>query len=201
MLVLTEAEATSFQSAEVNVDFRRESGKISKGPTFNYKKLSVVRVEWLAESVSMRSLTVRPRAAFRYYQRHPTYAHYLRLYEQWRSSGVSDRRWKTAYTLLNADGAEVAIRPILYPHHAYGDSDQRSRLVGVHIKQAQQLHMRHGLMRKLMSPCLAYRLDVKWLFLMMDILSARRIMAIQKIAVQRELPPDLAAQNRSDSES
>ena len=52
-----------------------------------------------------------------------------------------------------------------------------------------------------MSPCLAYPLDVKWMFLMMDIMSARRILAIQKIAVQRELPPDLAAQNRSDSES
>ena len=39
------------------------------------------------------------------------------------------------------------------------------------------------------------------MFLMSDIMSARRIMAIQKIAVQRELPADLAAQNRSDSES
>ena len=36
---------------------------------------------------------------------------------------------------------------------------------------------------------------------MSDIMSARRIMAIQKIAAQRELPADLAAQNRSDSES
>ena len=39
------------------------------------------------------------------------------------------------------------------------------------------------------------------LFLMNDIMAARRIMAIQKIATQRELPADLAAQNRSDSES
>ena len=36
---------------------------------------------------------------------------------------------------------------------------------------------------------------------MTDIMAARRIMAIQKVAVQRELPADLAAQNRSDSES
>ena len=52
-------------------------------------------------------------------------------------------------------------------------------------QQEQQLHLRHGLMRKLMSLCLAYHLDVKWMFLMSDIMSARRIMAIQKIAVQR----------------
>ena len=201
MLELSAEEAASLQLAEVYVDYRREAGKVSKGPTFNYKKLSVVRVEWLPEPVASRELTVRARAAFRYYQQHPTYARYLRLYEQWRSTGDPQRKWKTAYTLLNADGVEVAIRPILYPHHSYGDSDQRARLRGVRMNENQQLHMRHGLLRKLMSPCLAYQLDVKWMFLVMDIMSARRIMAIQKIAVERQLPPDLAAQNRSDSES
>ena len=190
MLELSATEAASLQLAEVYVDFRREAGKVSKGPTFNYKKLSVVRVEWLPQPISSRKLTVRARAAFRYYQQHPTYARYLSFYEQWRSSGDPQRKWKTAYTLLNADGVEVAIRPILYPHHSYGDSDQRSRLCGVHINENQQLHMRHGLLRKLMSPCLAYQLDVKWMFLVMDIMSARRIMAIQKIAVEREPPPD-----------
>ena len=32
------------QLAEVYVDFKREAGKVSKGPTFNYKKL--VSFEW-----------------------------------------------------------------------------------------------------------------------------------------------------------
>ena len=201
MLELTAAEAESLQLAEVYVDFRRESGKLSKGPTFNYKKLSVVCVEWLSPPVADRQLTERARAAYRFYQRHPTYARYLRLYDEWRRGGAGTRKWRTAYTLLNADGVEVAIRPILYPHHAYGDSDQRSRLRGVHIKEEQQLHMRHGLLRKLASACLAYHLDVKWLFPTSDILTTRRIMAIQKIATQRALPADLAAQNRSDSES
>ena len=36
---------------------------------------------------------------------------------------------------------------------------------------------------------------------MTDIMAARRIMAIQKVAVQREIPADLAAQNKSDSGS
>ena len=145
MLELSAEEATSLQLAEVYVDFRREAGKAPKGPAFNYKKLSVVRVEWMSAPVAERALSPRARAAFRYFQRHPTYAHYLRLYEQWRTGDSADRRWKTAYTLLNADGIEVAVRPILYPHHSYGDSDQRGRLVGVHVKDDQQLHIRHGL--------------------------------------------------------
>ena len=37
MLQLSAAEAASLQLAEIYVDFRRETGKISKGPTFNYK--------------------------------------------------------------------------------------------------------------------------------------------------------------------
>ena len=163
MLNLTAAEAASLQVAEVFVDFKRESGNISKGPTFNFKKLSVVRVEWLSPAVADRQLTARARAGLRYFQNHPTYARYLRLYDEWVRSGDGQRKWRTAYTLLNADGVEVAIRPILYPHHAYGDSDQRFRLRGVHVTQEQQLHLRHGLMRKLMSPCLAYHLDIKWL--------------------------------------
>ena len=87
--------------------------------------------------------------------------HYKQLYEQWRNEEGRDRRWKTAYTLPNADRVEVAVRPILYPHHSYGDSDQRARLIGVHIKEDQQLHMRHGLLRKLTSACLGYQLDIK----------------------------------------
>ena len=121
----------------------------------------MVRVEWIAEPVHERCLTVRAKAALRQYERHPVCAHYLRLYKEWRSRGSLDRKWKTAYTLLNADGLEVAIRPILYPHHAYGDSDLKSRLSGVHIKGAQQLHIRHGILRKLLSSCIAYHLDVK----------------------------------------
>ena len=61
--------------------------------------------------------------------------------------------------------------------------------------------MRYGLLRKLTSPCLGYQLDIKWLFLMSDVMTARRIMSVQKIAEQRRLPADLAAQGRSDSES
>ena len=47
--------------------------------------------------------------------------------------------------------------------------------------------MRHGLLQRLLSPCLAYQLDVKWQFLMLDIMSARCIVAIRKIAVQHDL--------------
>ena len=163
MLELSAEEAASLQLAEVYVDFKREAGKVSKGPTFNYKKMSVVRVEWLLPPMAQRPMTTRSSAAYRFFMAHPTYARYARMYEEWRRAGDGSRKWKTAYTLLQADGVEVAIRPILYPHHAYGDSDQRSRLEGVHITQAQQLHMRHGLLRKLTSACLGYHMDVKWL--------------------------------------
>ena len=74
MLELTAAEAASLQLAEVYVDYRRESGKISKGPTFNYKKLSVVRIEWVLPAFAERETALRTQAAYRYYQQHPTYA-------------------------------------------------------------------------------------------------------------------------------
>ena len=38
MLKLSATEAASLQLAEVYVDYKREAGKVSKGPTFNYKK-------------------------------------------------------------------------------------------------------------------------------------------------------------------
>ena len=77
MLELSAEEAKSLQLAEVYVDFRHESGKLSKGPTFNHKKLSVVRVEWMDTPVAQRATSIRARAALRYFERHPTYAHYL----------------------------------------------------------------------------------------------------------------------------
>ena len=82
----------SLQLAEVCVDFRRSSGKVSKGPTFNFKKLGVVRVEWLPDPASSRNLTVRARAAFRYYQQHPAYAPCVTFCEQWRSSRGPQRK-------------------------------------------------------------------------------------------------------------
>ena len=84
MLELSAAEAKSLQLAEIYVDFRREAGKLSNGPTFNYKKLSVVRVEWIDAPVAQRVETIRAKAALRFFEKHPTYAHYLRLFEQWR---------------------------------------------------------------------------------------------------------------------
>ena len=42
MLELSAPEATSPQLAEVYVDYRKERGKLSKDPTFNYKKNSAL---------------------------------------------------------------------------------------------------------------------------------------------------------------
>ena len=94
MLELSDAEATSLQLAEVFVDYRREKGKLSKGPTHNFKKLSVVRVEWIPEPVRERCLTVRAQAALRFYERHPVSAQYLQLYKEWCNNGSLDRTWK-----------------------------------------------------------------------------------------------------------
>ena len=82
MLELSAAEATPLQLAEIYVDFRREAGKLSKGPTLNCKKLSVVRGEWIDAPAAQRVQTIRAKAALRFFEKHPTYAHYARLHEQ-----------------------------------------------------------------------------------------------------------------------
>ena len=91
MLDLTAAEAESLQLAEVYVDYKREAGKVSKGPTFNYKKLSVVRVEWRLPPMEDRELTPRALAAYRYFQGHPTYARLMCVFAEWRRSGDGSR--------------------------------------------------------------------------------------------------------------
>ena len=50
--------------------------------------------------------------------------------------------FQTAQLLLNEDGIEVAARPVLYPHHSFGDSDMLKRLRGVHLESDQLPNMK-----------------------------------------------------------
>ena len=164
-----------------------------------------MRVEWLLTPVESRLTTARARAAFLYFCEHPTYRFYLHKHRLWLADKAADPSLhpaiKTAHLLLHAHGIEVAARPILYPHHAYGDSDLRSRLEGVHVAEEQRVQIRVSVLRKLLSPCLGYAADFKLLFLLFDIFSARRIMGIQKIASVRGVSAEIASQNRADSEA
>ena len=103
--------------------------------------------------------------------------------------------------MLDYDGIEVAARPILYPHPAFGDSDMRSRLVGSHVAQSQNPSTKASVLRKCLSRCVAYNHDVLWLFLLHDIIMARNSVSMISLAERRNLPPEVLAAKRQQSES
>ena len=118
-------------------DFERQRGKYGKVSTWNYKKTSVVRVEWKQHDIQAGLPTMQAKAAFAWLTiNNATYAHDLNLQKQ-NVAARENSAWvpkfvQTAELLLNAAGIEVVARPILYPHHAYGDTDLKERLTGTH---------------------------------------------------------------------
>ena len=70
---------------------------------------------------------------------------------------------------LHSDGIEVADRPLMYPQAAFGDTDLRSRLLGVHLRTGQLPNIKTSFLRQCMSRCAAYNTDPLLLSLIYDI--------------------------------
>ena len=207
MLDLTSEEVGTLQLIDLFCDYRRQRGK-RKGlaPVFNYKKCSVIRAEWRRVRPDDAVRTERACAALGWFkQDHPTYAKYYQMHQKILSDHDQDSSlpWYilTPRLLLDMDGVEVAARPMLYPHFAYGDSDMRSRLVGTHIGLGQTLSMKASVLRKCLSLCGAYQRDVLWIFLMHDIIMARNCSAMISMAERRGLPPEALASRHQQTEA
>ena len=104
--------------------------------------------------------TDRGRAALRWFiEDRPIYRRYyeqhVRVLRDHGADPSLPRCISTPKLLLDMDGVEVAARPMLYPHFAFGDSDLRSRVSGAHVKQSQNLSMKASVLRKCTSRCLA----------------------------------------------
>ena len=90
----------------------------------------ICRAEWKKEPVEAKLPTARSRAAYRWLlENNPTYARYIERHTSVLGGDYKYRfRFTTANLMLREHGIEVAIRPILYPREAYGDSDVIERL-------------------------------------------------------------------------
>ena len=205
MVDLTAEEAASLELITIFCDFKRQFGKRGTAPTFNYKKTSVVRAEWKPYAIKDKFPSARARAAYDWFmETHPVYQHYHALqtwHLQQRAIDPSTPKYiQTARLLLHSDGIEVAARPLLYPRSAYGDSDLRYRLLGMHLKMSQLPNMKASYLRKCLSRCASYNTDPKLLFLIYDIATCRGSMATITWAEQRGLSPECLADNRQRSE-
>ena len=142
MLDLTAEEAASLQIVNLFCDYKKQFGERGTAPVYNVKKLSVVRAEWKEEPVWHGLTTDRAKAAYLWLrEENPVYRRFLAMHEDHLrevETGVCTKHYiPTAKLLLQLDGVETAARPVLYPHHAFGDSDLKSRLCGVHLKPNQ----------------------------------------------------------------
>ena len=178
MLDLTAEEAASLQIVNLFCDYKKQFGERGAAPVYNVKKLSVVRAEWKEEPVWHGLTTDRAKAAYLWLrEENPVYRRFLAMHEDHLrevETGVCTKHYiPTAKLLLQLDGVETAARPVLYPHHAFGDSDLKSRLCGVHLKPNQVPNMRQSFLRKALSPCAAYNQDPLLIFLIHDIAVAR----------------------------
>ena len=106
---------------------RCQSGKATVG---NIRKLSVVRAIWATSKVEDTICTDKARAAFRTLLRHNlVYAQYVADHNSLvEASFPKGRKIPTYFLLMQMPGIEAAIRPILYPHTVFCDTDLRERL-------------------------------------------------------------------------
>ena len=72
MVDLTTEEAASLELITIFCDYKRQFGKRGTAPTFNYKKMSVVRAEWKPYAIKDKLPTARARAAYDWFmETHP----------------------------------------------------------------------------------------------------------------------------------
>ena len=207
LLDLPADEISRLQLVDLFCDFKRQRGqRQGRAPVWNYKKMSVIRAEWRRQRPDDAMTTDMGRAALRWFKHdHPTYARYYAQHQKVLADHVSHPSlpWYilTPRLLLDMDGIEVAARPILYPHFAFGDSDLRTRMAGTHVSDCQTLSMKASLLRKCLSRCLAYRTDVLWTFLVHDIVMARNCSSMISMAERRGLPPEAMAAKHQQTEA
>jgi len=205
MLYLTKEEAEALAIITLHCDYKQQKGQKGTAPVANIKKLSVIRAEWKRDPIEQHLPTDRAKAAYQWlHDKNERYRYYVNK-QRAATEAAQDPSYKlyipTAELLLNMDGIEVAARPVLYPHPAYGDTDHRNRLTGYCIQNSQRPNAKTSYLRKCLSMCTAYMTDFMLLFLIYDIATARQTLGKIATAENKGLSPDILADNKQNSES
>ena len=102
----------------------------------------------------------------------------------------------TMRLLLEEEGIEVAARPILYPHHSFGDTDMKQRLRAVHLNEEQAVNRKQAFLRMWQLSGAPYMTDVELIILIHDLAMAWSIVATIRQVVKENLSSEFLVQNR-----
>ena len=151
-----------------------------------------------------RLRTPHARAAYAYLLEHNQgYAHYAAEHGRLVEAGFPHGRAISTYGLMmKMPGVEVAVRPHLYPHSAYGDTDLRERLRELGLsREGQQLSVKNAFLRKALSRCKAYAEDFLLAFLIYDIAKAKQVVSICNVAERKHISAEVVSDHYVGSES
>ena len=206
---ITKQEAESIRPFLLFVTKHKERGSVSRGPTYNWKKTKVCRVNLKCEDLdTCGAMTPRARAAYDWLMVHNrTYRRYVMQHKRELEVPAERREMfiATYRLLIQSRGIEVALFPVLYPWEVYSDSDvsiwSKDRQL---LKKSQLPSMKTSFLRKVHSRCRAYG-DAEAVsdlaFLLYDMATAQRISASIAVAERKGITPDVVADNSSTSES
>ncbi|CAK0897525.1 unnamed protein product, partial [Prorocentrum cordatum] len=209
LLDITKEEAASITPYLLVVTKQKERGSVARGPTYNWKKTQVCRVNYKREDLeTCGAMTPRARAAYDWLMVHNrTYRRYAMQQKRMLSYPEDEREMfiATYRLLLQSQGIEVALFPVLYPWEVYSDSDVRGWAGDRKLMKRSQLpSMQKAFLRKVHSRCRTYG-DAEAVpdlaFLLYDMATAQKISASLAVAEHRGITPDVVADNSSTSES
>ena len=206
---ITKEEAESIRPFLLFVTKQKERGSVSRGPSYNWKKTKVCRVNLKREDLdTCGAMTPRARAAYDWLMVHNlTYRRYVMQHKRELEVPAERREMfiATYRLLIQSRGIEVALFPVLYPWAVYSDSDviiwSKERQL---LKKSQLPSMKTSFLRKVHSRCRVYG-DAEAVpdlaFLLYDMATAQRISASIAVAERKGITPDVVADNSSTSES
>ncbi|CAK0882662.1 unnamed protein product, partial [Prorocentrum cordatum] len=209
LLDITKDEAATITPYLLFVTKQKERGSVTKGPTYNWKKTQVCRVNYNSEDLeTCGAMTPRARAAYDWLMAHNrTYRRYVIRHKHELAAPVEDREMyiATYRLLIQCRGIEVALCPVLYPWEVFSDSDVSSWAKDHElVKPSQQPTIKSNFLRKVRSRCRTHG-DAEAVpdlaFLLYDMATAQRISASLAIAERQGITPDVVADNSSTSES
>ncbi|CAK0880619.1 unnamed protein product, partial [Prorocentrum cordatum] len=209
LLDITKEEAATITPFLLFVTKQKERGSVTRGPTYNWKKTQVCRVNYKREDLdTCGAMTPRARAAYNWLMLHNrTYRRYVMQHKRELAAPAEYREMfiATYRLLIQSRGIEAALYPVPYPWEVYGDSDVSSWAKDRQlVKKSQLPTIKHSFLRKVHSRCRTYG-DAEAVpdlaFLLYDMVTAQRISASIAIAERQGITPDVVADNSSTSES
>ena len=211
MLDLSPAEGKALAPLFLDVEMRKERGKLSQGHTYNWKKTAISKVYWRRERVNTFQDLAGPTKAKAAYswllQNNRVYKQWIKRHDDWIDDNTlskQNRNLKTADLLLHSPGVETACYPLLYPREAFGDTNYKERL-GMNgtkwLADNANPSIKKSYLIKCSSRITAYASNAPLTFLLHDIAMARQISAALSVAERKNLGADIIEGNKHYSES